>query len=190
MDGNGNGTERLLVTGIGRGDFARFEVGPEDEKNAGHVAFGMGAEVSARFGHHDFEYDVPMTWDVTLSQGGIGGQSIDTARIRAAAFSLAVEVAERFKNAVEHWDDLDKTSAIVDELTGAYPLPLVGRGAYPRDGVNGIGAAINAAERAADDTDRGNVTVTIDAGSFHGVVTVGTTDDGAPFVTYAPTIVR
>jgi len=116
-------TDKLLVTGSGWDDLARFEVGPESEKEGeeGRVAFGMGAEVSAHFGFpfgYRGNYDEQdKEWEVTLSQGGIGGQSLDTARIRADAFSLAVQIAERF---AELAGDLEDTETLAANLAGTY----------------------------------------------------------------------
>lgn len=76
----------------------RLEVGPAAsseaaEKHGRVVEFGMGAEVLIT---PNFDRDASgRVLEATISQGGIGGQDLETARTRAAAFSLAVQVAER-----------------------------------------------------------------------------------------------
>ncbi len=124
-------TDKLIVTGYGAGEGldtqVRFNVGPESDKRPGQVAFGMGAEVIGRWGW-DFDKDHERIVDVTISQGGIGGQDIETAEIRAAAFMLAVQVAKRTADRIEGGmvgENLAKLEV------GTYPLN--GRYVYSKD---------------------------------------------------------
>jgi hypothetical protein len=112
-DGKDDGMGKVLtlkVTGGGiDGEWGRFDVRAGDHNEAdGYIGKEYNRETCAVEG-----------FKVTIGQGGIGGQDLEQARVRAAAFTLAVQVGERIAARLKH--GLGIEDAIMLEV-GTYPL--------------------------------------------------------------------
>jgi len=99
----------LKVSGGGiDGEWGRYDVEAAGHREAdGYIS-------------KDYDEDYAVRgFKLTVGQGGIGGQDLEQGRVRAAAFTLAVQVGERIDERLKH--GLGIEDAILLEV-GTYAL--------------------------------------------------------------------
>ena len=102
-----------------RQEYVSFEIGaydPERWSDQGWVQFGMGANVFAHKRWGDNEYEV------RVGIGGIQAHDVETGRLRAQAYSLAISIGEDIERQLK--TGVSPVAAMENTLTD-FNLPLI-----------------------------------------------------------------